>query len=435
MNRKQCDKKISKPELLAPAGDLARAKVAINYGADAVYLGGMSFSLRSHASNFTMDDIREACAYAREHGANIHVTVNIIPHNEDFEGLEEYLKELETAGVTAIITASVSIMALAKRVAPKLEVHCSTQMSVTNSQAAEMLVEENNVDRIVLARECSMEEVKAITQVIPVETEAFIHGGMCVNISGRCTLSNRMTLRDANRGGCAQSCRWQYHIYDAGKEISDDETPFTLGSKDMMAAAYIRDLMMAGVSSLKIEGRMKTALYVATVARTYRKAIDDYFESPEKYRENLPWYREQIAKCTYRKFSTGFFFGKPDEDSQIYDNNTYSSDAIFLAIPDREARADINGREVTLTGFEQKNKFSVGDTVEIMRPDGSDVSTKVLSMYHVCDGGRFEKDVEERVEIEEQQCMPAESCPHAGERVWAEFSVAPEAGDILRVTM
>ena len=177
-----------KPELLAPAGDLARAKVAINYGADAVYLGGMSFSLRSHASNFTMDDIREACKYADAHGANIHVTVNIIPHNEDFEGLEQYLKDLEDAGVTAFITASVYIMELAKRVAPKLEVHCSTQMSVTNSMTAQMLVDENHVDRVVLARECSMEEAAEITAKCPVETEAFIHSGMCVNISGRCTL-------------------------------------------------------------------------------------------------------------------------------------------------------------------------------------------------------------------------------------------------------
>ncbi len=364
MNRKQCDKKISKPELLAPAGDLARAKVAINYGADAVYLGGMSFSLRSHASNFTMDDIREACAYARKHGANIHVTVNIIPHNEDFEGLEEYLKELEAAGVTAIITASVSIMALAKRVAPKLEVHCSTQMSVTNSLAAEMLVEENNVDRIVLARECSMEEVKAITQVIPVETEAFIHGGMCVNISGRCTLSNRMTLRDANRGGCAQSCRWQYHIYDAGKEISDDETPFTLGSKDMMAAAYIRDLMMAGVSSLKIEGRMKSEYYVASVVSAYRHLIDELYENDgEMSEERLAYHLSEINKGENREVCPGFYPERAGKDSIIfheYSNNSVNHDFLGTVMsydPEtKEAKVEV------------RNVINIGDTIEALMP-------------------------------------------------------------------
>ena len=276
MDRKQLSNRFHKPELLAPAGDLKRAKTAILYGADAVYLGGQFFSLRSRASNFTLEDIQEACAFAKEHGARIHVTCNIIPHNEDFDGLEEYLKKLEEFGVTAIIVASPSIMKLARKVAPKLEVHCSTQMSITNVETAIFMHDVFGIDRAVLARECNMEDIYDITEKCPVETEAFIHGGMCVNYSGRCTLSNRMTLRDANRGGCAQSCRWAYHLYDGKNEISDDAL-FTMGSKDLFTADYMYDLMNAGVSSLKIEGRMKTEYYVATIVSGYRHLIDELY--------------------------------------------------------------------------------------------------------------------------------------------------------------
>ena len=365
MNRKQLNKKIlKKPELLAPAGDLARAKVAINYGADAVYLGGMSFSLRSRASNFTMDDIREACAYAKEHGSNIHVTVNIIPHNEDFEGLEEYLKELEAAGVTAIITASVSIMELAKKAAPKLEVHCSTQMSVTNSMTAQMLVEENHVDRVVLARECSMEEAREITEKCPVETEAFIHGGMCVNISGRCTLSNRMTLRDANRGGCAQSCRWQYHLMDGEKEISTDEDLFTIGSKDMMAGRHVKDLMEAGVASLKIEGRMKSEYYVASVVSGYRHLIDELYDCDgEMSEERLQYHLREINKGENREVCPGFYAQRPGNESIIY--HSYSNASVnhdFVGtVMDYDAATKIAHVQV-------RNVIVAGDRVEALMP-------------------------------------------------------------------
>ena len=269
---------MKKPELLAPAGDLHRAKTAIRYGADAVYLGGQFFSLRSRASNFTLEDIQEACAFAKAHGAHIHVTVNIIPHEEDFTGLEEYLKKLEEFGVTAIIAASPYIMETARRVAPKLQIHCSTQMSVTNAQAIHFLKDTLDIDRAVLGRECTMAQVKEITNESPVETEAFIHGGMCVNYSGRCTLSNRMTLRDANRGGCAQSCRWSYHVYEQDKEIAG-EPLFTMGSRDLCAAEYMYPLMEAGVSSLKIEGRMKTEYYVACIVSAYRHLIDEIAET------------------------------------------------------------------------------------------------------------------------------------------------------------
>lgn len=365
MNKKQSNRKINmKPELLAPAGDLARAKVAINYGADAVYLGGMSFSLRSHASNFTMDDIREVCQYAREHGANIHVTVNIIPHNEDYEGLAEYLKGLEDAGVTAIITASVSIMALAKKVAPKLEVHCSTQMSVTNSLTAKMMVEENHVDRVVLARECSMEEVRKITDECPVETEAFIHGGMCVNISGRCTLSNRMTLRDANRGGCAQSCRWQYHLLDGENEISTENCMFTIGSKDMMAGRQIKDLMEAGVASLKIEGRMKSEYYVASVVSGYRHLIDELYDTDgEMTEERLQYHMNEINKGENREICPGFYPERAGKDSIIYheySNNSVNHDFLGTVV-------DYNP-DTKVAHVQVRNVINVGDRIEALMP-------------------------------------------------------------------
>ncbi len=451
-----------KPELLCPASSLEVLKCAVRYGADAVYIGGESFGLRAKAKNFSHEDMAEGINFAHAAGVRVHVTANILAHNYDLAGAREYFRELKDLGPDALIVADPGMYSICREEWPDAEIHISTQANNTNYETYRFWWKQG-AKRVVSARELSLREIAEIRANIPdeMEIESFVHGAMCISYSGRCLLSNYFTGRDANHGACTHPCRWKYNAYEMTEnspfETADGEIKYAIeeesrpgeylpvyenergtyifNSRDLCMIEHVPELIEAGIDSWKIEGRMKTALYVATVARTYRKAIDDYFESPEKYRENLPWYREQIAKCTYRKFSTGFFFGKPDEDSQIYDNNTYSSDAIFLAIPDREARADINGREVTLTGFEQKNKFSVGDTVEIMRPDGSDVSTKVLSMYHVCDGGRFEKDVEERVEIEEQQCMPAESCPHAGERVWAEFSVAPEAGDILRVTM
>lgn len=382
MNKKLSNRKINmKPELLAPAGDLARAKVAINYGADAVYLGGMSFSLRSHASNFTMDDIREACKYADAHGANIHVTVNIIPHNEDFEGLEQYLKDLEDAGVTAIITASVYIMELAKRVAPKLEVHCSTQMSVTNSMTAQMLVDENHVDRVVLARECSMEEAAEITAKCPVETEAFIHGGMCVNISGRCTLSNRMTLRDANRGGCAQSCRWQYHLMDGERELSTEENLFTLGSKDMMAGYQIKELMEAGVSSLKIEGRMKSEYYVASVVSGYRHLIDELYDCDgEMSDERMEYHINEITKGANREICPGFYPKRADKDTIIfheYSNNTVNHDFLGTVV-DYDSDSKIAHVQV-------RNVIQVGDRVEALMPGKPNEEYDVLWMKNAED--------------------------------------------------
>ena len=353
-----------KPELLAPGGDLMRAKTAIRYGADAVYIGGMNYSLRSRASNFTLEDIAEACRFAKEYGARIHVTVNMIFHDEDYEGLREYLMALEQAGVTAIIAASPYVMRLAKECAPKLQVHCSTQMSITSSETAKFLKDTLDVDRVVLARECTMDEVKAITENSPVETEAFIHGGMCVNYSGRCTLSNRMTLRDANRGGCAQSCRWQYRLYEGEKELTGENRIFTMGSKDLSTAASMYELMEAGVSSLKIEGRMKTEYYIASVVSGYRHLIDAIYEKGAPLsEEELKQYRHEIRRAENRETWGGFYHEDTGLHSLIYHENSDSTvNHDFLGT------IESYNTENKVALIQTRNPFAKGDRIEVLRP-------------------------------------------------------------------
>lgn len=352
---------MKKPELLAPAGDLARAKTAILYGADAIFLGGQNFSLRSRASNFSLDDIKEVCLFAKQRNARVHVTVNIIPHEEDFNGLKEYLQKLELYGVTAIIVASPAIMKLAKEVAPKLEVHCSTQMSIMNAESAKFLVEEFHLDRVVLARECSITEVKDIITNCPVEVEAFIHGGMCVNYSGRCTLSNRMTLRDANRGGCAQSCRWEYHLFEAQHELSKEQL-FTMSSKDLMAADYLYHLMAANVSSLKIEGRMKTEYYVANVVRAYRALIDAIWAKQAALsKSEMAEHLKEIARVENRQTAGGLYAGINDEDTILYhrtSNNDVNHDFVSTIIDYQNNTAIMQVR----------NAFQVGEVLEVLSP-------------------------------------------------------------------
>ncbi|MBR2670052.1 MAG: U32 family peptidase [Solobacterium sp.] len=358
MERKQSCRKI---ELLAPAGDLYRCKTAIRFGADAVYIGGQQFSLRSRASNFTLQDIREACAFAREYGSRIHVTVNIIPHEEDYDGLAEYLKELEDAGVTAIIVASPAIMDIARKSAPGLEIHCSTQMSVTNAEAAAYLSDTLGIDRVVLARECTMEDVRAITASCPVETEAFIHGGMCVNYSGRCTLSNKMTLRDANRGGCAQSCRWYYHLYHNEEELTREEL-FTMGSKDLCAAEYIYDFIEAGVSSLKIEGRMKSEYYVASIVSAYRNLIDEIEETGTRLgEERMQYHLRQILRGENRQTYPGFYPGRAGRESLIlHQNSDLDVNHDFLGVVKQY-------RDGVMT-LECRNVISEQEMIEVLAP-------------------------------------------------------------------
>ncbi|MBQ9048915.1 MAG: U32 family peptidase [Solobacterium sp.] len=348
-------------ELLAPAGDLDRAKTAIRYGADAVYIGGQSFSLRSRASNFTDADIAEACAFARDYGASVHVTVNIIPHEDDLEGLERYLRFLQECGVKAVIAASPTVMRLARECAPEVEVHCSTQLSVTNAAAAEFLYRELGIDRVVLARECTLDDVKAITAASPVPTEAFIHGGMCVNYSGRCTLSNRMTLRDANRGGCAQSCRWMYHLYEGDNEITEEGRLLTMGSKDLCAADEIQGLLEAGVSSFKIEGRMKTEYYVASVVSAYRRLIDELEAGKIPDESRMAYHRKEILKGENRAVCDGFYKGCAGADSLITRANSDADvNHDFLG----RVQSFENGTAVILS----RNPIRVNEQIEVLSP-------------------------------------------------------------------
>lgn len=360
---KMSSKIMKKPELLAPAGDLYRAKLAISYGADAVYLGGMKYSLRARASNFRQEDIQAICAFAHDHGAAVHVTVNIIPHESDFEGLKEYLVHLAEYGVTAIITASPAIMRLAAAYAPSLAVHCSTQMSVTNSTAAAFFARKLGIRRVVLARECTLEEIAEFTAHCPIETEAFIHGGMCVNYSGRCTLSNRMTQRDANRGGCAQSCRWQYDLYRQDEKLSTEESPFTMGSKDMMAAREISSLMRAGVDSLKIEGRMKSEYYVASVVSGYRHLIDAVYRKQDDLSEEeiRPFIRE-IMKGENREVFAGNYHGDAGQNGIIYHENSNAHvNHDFIGVV--ESYDEAEGAMWMVT----RNPFDQGDRAEVLR--------------------------------------------------------------------
>ncbi|MGB7595362.1 MAG: U32 family peptidase [Erysipelotrichaceae bacterium] len=318
-----------KPELLAPAGDLERAKTAIRYGADAVYLGGKRFSLRSRASNFELEDIREAVLFAQTYGAKIYVTLNIIPHDEDLPGLEDYLRQLEAIGVAALIVASVHIALLAKRIVPLMEVHLSTQQSVTNSSAL-LFYRKLGVDRVVLAREASLEQIKKISSKSDCDLEVFIHGGMCVNYSGRCTLSNEMTLRDANRGGCAQSCRWKYRLYRDGIEISDPNRLYSMSSKDLIAAVELPTLMKTGIRSLKIEGRMKSAYYIAVVVDAYRKLIDA-IDAGEDETTAVNACLDLLKRADNRGTDNGFFQGIPHADHHLYGNDGEGINQEFVA--------------------------------------------------------------------------------------------------------
>ena len=353
---------MNKPELLAPAKDLYKAKIAIDYGADAVYLGGKFFSLRSRASNFEISDIKNAVFYAHERGKKIYVTVNIIFHDEDYYGIKEYLEALDKIGVDAIIVSSLAVVKIAKNVAPHLECHLSTQISTLNSDAVEVL-KGLGADRIVLGRECSMEQIKMITSKNVSPIEVFIHGGMCSNFSGRCTLSNRMTNRDANRGGCAHSCRWKYRVYEDENKISDDEILFSMSSKDLRATYYIEDMMKANVASLKIEGRMKSEYYIAQVVKTYRSMIDEIYEKGQLDEERLAYYDRELDKAENRPSDDGFLSGNCDNSKHLYDVNGAGVTHDYVGI----VRNYDPLRNIALV--EVKNYFEINDELEIFGPD------------------------------------------------------------------
>ncbi|WP_067634546.1 peptidase U32 family protein [Erysipelothrix larvae] len=351
---------MSRYELLAPAGDLNRLKTAVDFGADAVFIGGKQYSLRYRASNFTLEDIQDGATYCHDHGAQLFVTANMIFHDEDLEGFTQYLKDLERIGVDAVIVASVQAVRLVKSVAPKLEAHLSTQLSTLNSKAVNFL-KRLGADRVVLGRETTLEEVDQLMKHVDVPIEVFIHGAMCTNFSGRCTLSNHMTLRDANRGGCAQSCRWRYEIYDDQKAlVSDPECLFTMSSKDMRTAEILPELLATGVYSLKIEGRMKSEYYLACVVSAYRRFIDT-IENGGDIENARALCNEALLKAENRESFTGFYenseFGR---EGYIYGENGRLANQDFLGIIQ-----STDGDEVIL---EVRNHFKVGETLEVFGP-------------------------------------------------------------------
>ena len=400
------------PELLIPASSLEVLKTAVMFGADAVYIGGEAFGLRAKAKNFSMEDMKEGVRFAHDHGARVHVTVNILAHNDDLEGAAEYLKELKEIGPDALIIADPAIFMLAKEICPEIERHVSTQANNTNYGTYNFWYRQG-ASRVVSARELSLHELKELRAKIPadLEIETFVHGAMCISYSGRCLLSNYFTGRDANQGACTHPCRWKYAVVEETRPgeympvYENERGTYIFNSKDLCMIEHIPELIDAGIDSLKIEGRMKTALYVATVARTYRKALDDYQKDPELYRKNMPWYLDQISNCTYRQFTTGFFFGKPDSESQIYDSNTYIKEYTYLGI--------VGEVKDGLIQIEQRNKFSVGETIEIMKPDGRNVEAKVVRIVN--------QDGEEQ-----------ENAPHPKQILFVELSEQADVYDLLR---
>lgn len=367
------EKKIlKKPELLAPAGNLEKLKFAVLYGADAVYIGGQKFGLRAKAGNFSIEDMKEGVAFAHQHGAKVFVAANIIAHNEDFVGMEEYFRTLYEIGIDAVIIADPAIIDVCKQAAPNLEIHLSTQASTTNWKTVKYWADEG-VKRIVLAREVSMEEIREIKRNVDVEIEAFIHGAMCISYSGRCVLSNHMTNRDANRGGCAQSCRWKYDLFEDGIDeekgishteiplFSEDDESFTMSSKDLCMIEHIPEMIEAGVDSLKIEGRMKTIHYVATVVGAYRKVIDAYMEDPDNFVFKQEWL-EEIYKAANRPLTTAFYYHNPTEEDQIFGQPPKMASYDFAGLV-------LDYDETTgLATIEQRNHFAVGQEVEFFGP-------------------------------------------------------------------
>ncbi len=404
---------MKKPELLIPASCLEVLKTAVNFGADAVYIGGEVFSLRAKSKNFSPKDMAEGIAYAHARGVKVYVTANILAHNRDLDEFESYLEELKTIGPDALIISDPGIFMMAKKVCPDMEIHISTQANNTN-YATFNFWHDLGAKRVVTARELSLEEIRQIRDHIPddLEIETFVHGAMCISYSGRCLLSSFLAGRDANQGACTHPCRWKYALMEETRPgeyypvFENERGTYILNSRDLCMVTHIPDLVAAGIDSFKVEGRMKTALYVADVTRTYRQAIDDYFTDPKLYESRLDYYREEISKGTYRLYTTGFFYGKPDENSQIYDNNTYIKEYTYLGI--------INGQNSQgLYSLEQRNKFCVGDTIEVMKPDGKDLTVTVKAMT-------------------DSEGNAIESCPHPKQQIFVDLGAPLCDGDLLR---
>ncbi|GFI64521.1 putative protease YdcP [Lachnospiraceae bacterium] len=417
-----------KPELLIPASSLEVLKTAVIFGADAVYIGGEAFGLRAKAKNFSMEEMAEGIIFAHAHRKKVYVTANILAHNYDLEGARAYfaeLRDMKPETCDALIISDPGMFLLAREVWPEAEIHISTQANNTNYLTYRFWWQQG-AKRVVSARELSLAEIREIRSHIPeeMEIESFVHGAMCISYSGRCLLSNYFTGRDANRGACTHPCRWKYAVAEESRPgeylpvYENERGTFLFSSRDLCMIEHIPELMEAGIDSLKIEGRMKAALYVAAVARTYRRAIDDCFLSEETYLEKLDWYRTEISRCTYRRFTTGFYFGKSDENTQIYDGSTYENDSVYLGIVEEirgacDTPVKAEEQDCRLARIEQKNKFAVGDAIEIMKPDGTNVPVIVEAMYN-------------------EAGEAVENCPHARQQLWIKLSAQADPYDLLR---
>ncbi|MBO6174039.1 MAG: U32 family peptidase [Lachnospira sp.] len=402
-----------KLELLIPASSLEVLKIAVIYGADAVYIGGEAFGLRAKAKNFTLEEMKEGIEFAHAHDCKVYVTANILAHNYDLDGARQYFKELKQIGPDALIISDPGMFTIAKEELPDIDIHISTQANNTNYMTYQFWWKQG-AKRVVSARELSLNEIKQIREHIPdeMEIETFMHGAMCISYSGRCLLSSFMAGRDANRGACTHPCRWKYSIVEESRPgeympvYENERGTYIFNSKDLCMIEHIPEMLNAGIDSFKIEGRMKTALYVATVARTYRLAIDEFIQDENLYKKRIPFYKSEISKCTYRQYTTGFFFGKPDENTQIYDTNTYIKEYTYLGIVGEQ---NAQG----LYHIEQRNKFSVGETIEVMRPNGDNILVTVKR-------------------ITDERGVDMESAPHPKQQLYIDLGVKLEQYDVLR---
>jgi len=403
---------MKKVELLAPAGDLERLKVAIMYGADAVYLGGQIFGLRASAKNFSLEDLAEGVNYAHERGVKVYVTANIIPHNEDLSGFPEYLKEIYKIGVDAVIVSDPGTFSIVKETVPNMEVHISTQANNTNHMTVKFWGN-LGASRVVLARELNFKEIKEIRDNIPeeLELEAFVHGAMCMSYSGRCLLSNYMANRDANRGECAQPCRWKYNLVEEKRPgeyiqvIEDEKGTYFMNSKDLCMVEYIPEIIESGITSLKIEGRMKTTYYVAMVVKAYRAAIDSYYKNPKDWKFDPKWMNE-LKKASHRDFTTGFYFDKPGHTEHLYDNTSYIRDYSFVGV------VKSYDKSTKIATIEQRNRFFLGDEIEITGPK-EEVTITVNEMW-------------------DEDMNPIDVAPHPQQIIKIKMDIAVEENYILR---
>ena len=401
------------PELLIPAGDLETLKIAVMYGADAVYVGGELFSLRAKAKNFTIEELKEGVEFAHAHGVRVYIAFNIFAFHGEIEEARAYLVKLREVMPDAFIVSDLSLIEMMKEIIPEAEIHVSTQWNNSNYETFNFWYA-LGARKVVVARELSIAEIKEIRAHIPEDMliECFIHGAMCIAYSGKCQLSSCFTGRDSNHGACTHPCRWKFALYkgdvlgeETPEQISEDYAYF-MNSKDLCMIEHIPDLIDAGIDSFKIEGRMKTVLYVATVTRTYRMAIDAFLRNPEEYKANMETYLAEISKGTFRDYTTGFFYGKPDHDAQIYDNNTYVKNYTYLGYVEEIS-------EDGMAIITQRNKFFVDDTIEIMKPDGRNISAKVEAIY-------------------DETMRPMESCPHPKQKLSIRLSEAVEQYDVFR---